>query len=116
MNGELFVKVTIPTGLLFIALVIASARPAASGTFEIEMPPEPQPECVLALPRPRVLVAQTQGREQHSGRPEASLPCAEAVTLYRQAAALGDRVAQNNLGVIYEEGHGTAQDYKEASN
>ena len=38
------------------------------------------------------------------------------MALYRQAAVLGDRVAQNNLGVIYEEGHGTTQNYEEATN
>ncbi|MEI8395448.1 MAG: tetratricopeptide repeat protein [Rhodospirillaceae bacterium] len=109
-------KAIIHAGLLFIALTLVSVGPAASGVFEIEVTSASRQECVLALPRPFVLAGQNRGREQRPDRPEVSLPCAEAVTLYRQAAALGDRVAQNNLGVIYEEGHGTAQDYQEATN
>ena len=38
----------------------------------------------------------------------------EALRWYRKAAEQGDAPAQNNLGVMYEEGRGVAQDYAEA--
>ena len=78
-------------GLMLFALTVVFDRPAVSGTFEYETISGSRNECVLALPRPPVLAAQTQGREQ---RPDsrAAMPCGEALTLYRQAAALGDRV------------------------
>jgi uncharacterized protein len=39
---------------------------------------------------------------------------AEAVRLYSLAAAQGDADAQNNLGLMFEYGHGVAQDRAEA--
>ena len=39
---------------------------------------------------------------------------AQAVALYRLAAAQNLDEAQNNLGGMYDEGHGVAQDYPEA--
>jgi TPR repeat protein len=38
----------------------------------------------------------------------------EALLYFRKAAAQGDAKAQNNLGVMYDNGLGVAQDYKEA--
>jgi hypothetical protein len=38
----------------------------------------------------------------------------EASVQYRQAAEQGSAVAQSNLGVLYEQGHGVSQDYSEA--
>ena len=39
----------------------------------------------------------------------------EAVKWYRLAAEQGDAFAQNNLGLMYDEGHGVPQDYHEAA-
>ena len=39
---------------------------------------------------------------------------AEAVRYYREAAMMGLSEAQNNLGVMYKDGQGVAQDYAEA--
>ena len=39
---------------------------------------------------------------------------AEAVKWYRRAAEQGDAYAQNNLGFMYDNGHGVPQDYAEA--
>jgi len=38
----------------------------------------------------------------------------EAVKLYRLSAEQGDAEAQYNLGLMYDEGQGVPQDYKEA--
>ncbi len=43
------------------------------------------------------------------------LPGLEAITKYRKAAEQGNASAQNNLGVMYDNGLGVAQDYKQAS-
>ncbi|HHQ4547446.1 TPA: LysM-like peptidoglycan-binding domain-containing protein, partial [Aeromonas veronii] len=42
------------------------------------------------------------------------LPGLEAITKYRKAAEQGNASAQYNLGLMYEQGHGVAQDYKQA--
>ena len=42
------------------------------------------------------------------------LPGLEAITKYRKAAEQGNASAQYNLGLMYEQGHGVAQDNKEA--
>ena len=39
---------------------------------------------------------------------------ATALSLFRSLAAQGDALAQNNLGLMYNNGNGVAQDYKEA--
>lgn len=115
-NPKILMGMIVHAAFVSFALTVIIARPALAGTFEYEATLASEKECVLVLPRPAVLAGRNQGREQVSGSRNAALPCAEALAIYRQAAALGDRVAQNNLGVIYEEGHGTAQNYEEATN
>ena len=51
---------------------------------------------------------------KYAGRTDQGDATAEAVKECRRAAEQGDAAAQSNLGLMYDEGRGVAQDYTEA--
>jgi TPR repeat protein len=73
-------------------------------------PPAPPPPSPPLSPSP-------EDAEAYCKRAEQCIAVQDyegAVRLYRKAAEWGYSIAQNNLGTMYEAGHGVSQDYNEA--